>query len=84
VPERWLGREAAGAGALALSMLGLLSVAVFWSGLPPILATGGLLLGWAGRNAGRGRGLCRAAVAIGALALAGDTVVVLADWLSNR
>jgi len=84
VVPRGLGREAAGASALVLSILGLLTVAVFWTGLPPILAAGGILLGWAGRNADRGRTMCRAAVAIGTLALAADVVIVLGDWISNR
>jgi len=84
VVPRGLGREAAGASALVLSVLGLLTVAVFWSGLPPILAAGGILLGWAGRNAERGRMMCRAAIAIGTLAIAADVAIVLGDWLSNR
>jgi hypothetical protein len=84
VVPRGLGREAAGASALVLSILGLLTVAVFWTGLPPIPAAGGILLGWAGRNAVRGRMMCRAAIAIGSLALAADVAIVLGDWLSNR
>lgn len=84
VVPRGLGREAAGASALVLSILGFLTVGVFWTGLPPILAAGGILLGWAGRNADRGRLLCRAAIAIGTLALAADVAIVLGDWLSNR
>jgi hypothetical protein len=84
VVPRGLGHEAAGASALVLSILGVLTVAVFWTGLPPILAAGGILLGWAGRNAGRGRTMCRAAIAIGTFALAADVAVVLGDWVSNR
>jgi len=84
VVPRGLGLEAAGASALVLSVLGLLTVAVFWSGLPPILAAGGILLGWAGRNAERGRMMCRAAIAIGTLAIAAYVAIVLGDWLSNR
>ena len=84
IVPRGLGREAAGASALVLSVLGLLTVAVFWTGLPPILAAGGILLGWAGRDADRGRWLCRAAIAIGTLALAADVAIVLGDWLANR
>lgn len=84
VVPRGLGREAAGVSALVLSVLGLLLVAVFWSGLPPILAAGGILLGWAGWDSPRGRGLCRAAVVIGTIALAADVAIVVADWLSNR
>ena len=79
VVPRGLQREAAGATALTLSILGLLTVLAFWSGLTPILAGGGVLLGWAGRDADRGRGTCRAAVGIGALALVGYLVVYAAD-----
>ncbi len=84
VVPRGLGREAVGTAAIILSVLGLLTVAVFWSGLPPVFAAVGILLGWAGRNADRGRMLCRIALAIGVLALAGDVAVALGDWLSNR
>lgn len=81
IVPRGLQREAAGATALTLSVLGLLTVVVFWSGLSPILAGGGVLLGWAGRNADRGRGMCRAAMGIGALALVGYLVISLSDQL---
>ena len=82
VVPRGLQREAAGAAALTLSILGLITVAAFWSGLPPILAAGGALLGWASRNAERGRGLCRAALVIGALALVADLAVFVFDMTS--
>ena len=79
---RGLQREAAGATALTLSILALLTVAAFWSGLTPILAGGGALLGWAGRDADRGRGMSWAAVVIGAIALVGYLVVYSTDTLS--
>lgn len=82
VVPRGLQREAAGATALALSILGLLTVAAFWSGLPPILAGGGVLLGWAGRHADRGRGMCLAAIGVGALALVGYLVIYASDALA--
>jgi hypothetical protein len=78
---RSLQREAAGATALTLSILALLTVAAFWSGLTPILAGGGALLGWAGRDADRGSGLSRAAIVIGALALAAYLVIYASDSL---
>jgi hypothetical protein len=81
VVPRGLQREAAGATALTLSILGLLTVAAFWSGLTPILAGGGALLGWAGRDADRGRGMCRAAIGIGALALVGYLAIYAGDQL---
>jgi len=82
VVPRGLQREAAGATALTLSILGLLTVVAFWSGLTPILAGGGALLGWAGRDADRGRGTSWAAVVIGVIALVGYLVVYSTDTLS--
>jgi hypothetical protein len=79
VVPRGLQREAAGATALTLSILGLLAVLAFWAGLTPILAGGGALLGWAGRNQERGRGMSRAAIGIGALALVGYLVIYATD-----
>ena len=79
---RGLQREAAGATALTLSILGLVAVVAFWSGLTPILAGGGALLGWAGRGADRGRATCRAAIGIGTLALVGYLVIYALDSLS--
>lgn len=81
IVPRGLEREAAGATALTLSILGLLTVLAFWAGLTPILAGGGALLGWAGRDADRGRGMCRAAIGIGALALVGYLVIYALDRL---
>jgi hypothetical protein len=79
IVPRGLRQDAAGASALALSVVGLVTVAIFWSGLPPILAVGGILLGWAGRDARRGSGLCRAAVAVGVLAIAADVAAYVQD-----
>ena len=81
IVPRGLQREASGATALVLSVLGLLTVAAFWSGLPPILAGGGALLGWAGRDADPGRGMSWAAILIGALALVGYLVIYASDAL---
>ena len=81
VVPRGLQREAAGATALILSILSFLTVAVFWSGLTPILAGGGALLCWAGRDADRGRGLSSAAIVIGALALVAYLVIYASDSL---
>ena len=79
VVPRGLQREAAGATALTLSILGLLAVLAFWAGLTPILAGGGALLGWAGRNAERGRGMSWAAVVIGTVALVAYLVIYATD-----
>lgn len=74
-----LGREALGIPALVLSVAGLVSVLVFWMGLPPILAAAGALLGWAGRDSVRGAGKCRGAMVIGALALAAYVTIFILD-----
>jgi hypothetical protein len=57
-----------------LSVLAILSVFVFWTGLPPILGLGGLYLGSQQRDA-----LGLAAVALGALAVFGDVAVYIVD-----
>ena len=67
--------ERAGAIGLVLSAFAVLTVAVFWSGLPVVLGAGGLLLGWSSRDSFPGR----AAVALGALAIAADVIVYVAD-----
>jgi hypothetical protein len=64
----------AGTG-LVLSSLGVLAIAVFWSGLPVVLGAGGALLGWASRE----RVLGKAAVALGVLAIVADVVVYVLD-----
>lgn len=67
---------------LVMSVLGFLSVAVFWSGLPWVLGTGGALLGWAGeeRSGQEGRrGMAIAALVIGALAVAITLVGAITD-----
>lgn len=67
--------ERAGAVGLVLSALGVLTIAVFWSGLPVVLAAGGILLGWKARSQAFGR----AAIALGALAILADVVVYVLD-----
>lgn len=57
-----------------LSGLAILSVFIFWTGLPPILGIAGLYLGAQQRNA-----LGLAAVALGALAVFGDVVIYVVD-----
>lgn len=58
-----------GVVALALSVVGFLLAPGFWTGVPPVLAAGGALLGWAGVDAVRGRRLSQAAFVIGVLAV---------------
>ncbi len=79
VVPKALARERRAGVALALSLLGLASVAAFWSGVPPVLAGGGALLGWAGRDARRGRTASLVALAIGGFALAADVWAYVGD-----
>lgn len=60
--------------ALTLSLLGLLLAAAYWSGIPPVLALGGIVL--ARRSAPSG--LSRAAIVIGVLAIVADLAVLVA------
>jgi hypothetical protein len=72
---RWATSPAAGRSALVLSVLGVLSIAAYWSGLPPVLAAGGAVLGWAARDRPAGK----AAIVLGALVLVADLVVYVLD-----
>jgi hypothetical protein len=72
---RSAGSPAAGRTALVLGVLGVLSIAAFWSGLPPVLATGAAVLGWTARDRLAGR----AAIALGVLAIAADVIVYITD-----
>ncbi len=73
-----------GVAGLVLSVLALVFVAVFWSGLPPVLAAGGIVLGLAGRDAHRGAGVANAAIVVGILALIADFSIYALDWLSTN
>jgi asparagine N-glycosylation enzyme membrane subunit Stt3 len=63
---------------LILSAVGLLTVAAFWSGAPPIFAFPGILLGYFARQRGGSRE-ATAAVVIGVLALIADIVIYIGD-----
>jgi hypothetical protein len=64
---------------LVCSILGVLLVGVFWSGLPIVLGTAGFLLGR--MEPPTGRGLALAAVIIGVAAVVLDLTAFLADRL---
>ena len=64
---------------LVLSLIALLFAGVFWTGLPPVLAVGGIVLG---RRYPSGRAASWA-VAIGYLALAADLAAVIVDGVIN-
>jgi hypothetical protein len=64
---------------LVCSILGLLVLPVFWSGLPIVLGTAGALLGREARTTGRGLALVAVMVGIAAVVL--DLLALLADRL---
>jgi hypothetical protein len=66
---------------LVLSILGLLTVIVFWSGSPPIFAFAGVLLGYYARER-EPTGLATAALAVGGLAIVADIAIYIADQAS--
>ena len=72
---RWAGSAAAARAGLILAVLGILTIAVFWSGLPPVLAAGGAVLGWGARERVAGK----VAVGLGVLALVLDLLVYVTD-----
>jgi hypothetical protein len=74
---RALSSAAVGWTAIVLGALGLISVVAFWSGLPPILAGGAALLGWAQRTSSRGK----IAIGLASLAFVADIAVYLGDRL---
>ena len=78
-----LGLEEPGASVVAVvtSLLALLTVVIFWSGLPPVLAAAGILLGWTQRSVVEGRFYAQAAIVLGAAALVLDVVWVVNDLL---
>jgi hypothetical protein len=67
VLPRALEREGSGGVALALAIPGLVLAPGFWTGLPPGLAAGGALLGWAGIHAAKARRLPQLAFVVGVL-----------------
>ena len=70
---------------LVLSVLALLiSVPMFWAGVAPALAVGGILAGRAGAGAPRGRRLASAAFVVGILAVIACLATYAGDWLSAR
>jgi hypothetical protein len=77
IVPRAVARGGSPATALTLSLLGLLLAAAYWSGIPPVLALGGVVLA---RRSAPG-GVTTAATAVGVLALAADLASVIADGI---
>lgn len=82
-PQVMGGSRAAGVG-LGLAIAGLVLVVVFWSGLTPPLAIGGIVLGAHARRVGRKPGTGGAAIAIGTLALLGYAASYVTDWMATN
>jgi hypothetical protein len=66
----YLEESGPSAVALALSGLGLLTLVLFWTGLPAVLAAGGIVLGRTQLDVPEDRGRALGAVAIGLVSIA--------------
>jgi hypothetical protein len=64
---------------LVVGLLGALSLAAFWSGLPFVLGPAAAVLGLRGRQESADRGQATAAVVVGALVTVAATVAVAVD-----
>ena len=67
------------------AILGMLSIAVFWTNLPYVLGVAGIVFGMAGRDASIARGSRRlgtVAMVVGALAVVGSAAVLVQDEAS--
>jgi hypothetical protein len=74
VARRW----ASGRTAVILGVLAVLTVAVFWTGLPPVFAAGAIALGLHKRESGDAR-MGNIAAGLGVLAVVLDLVIYVAD-----
>jgi hypothetical protein len=61
-------------------LLGVLSVAVFWTGLPTVLGPAAIVYGLLGRARNEATGAATIAVALGALATLGGIAAIVLDW----
>lgn len=74
----WAMKRSPQKAGLVVSILGFLSLAAFWSGLPVVLGGAGAALGAAGREQTvERRGLSTAALAIGGVAVVMGTIVAI-------
>jgi hypothetical protein len=67
--------------ALVLAALALLTVPLFWTGLPAILGTGGIVLGRMREDEPQGRRLAQAATRLGAASIVLYLLLVVLDLL---
>lgn len=78
IVPRAAARGGSSGTALTLSLLGLVFAAAYWSGIPPVLALGGIVLAHRTPTSA----LTRAATVIGVLAIVADVAVLTADAVS--
>lgn len=64
---------------IILGVLAVLSIVVFWSGLPVVLGIAAIVIGLSYRGSKEGSGAATAALVLGALALVGSVVVYIID-----
>jgi hypothetical protein len=67
---------------LGLAITSLPFALLAWSGITPVLAVSGILLGLAAHRTTAGAGKGAVAVAVGALALLGYVAMYVADWMA--
>jgi hypothetical protein len=67
---------------LVVGVLGILSVAAYWTGLPYVLGPAAIVLGLLGRARVEGKNAATASVVLGALATAGAIAAVILDQAS--
>jgi len=67
--------------ALGLAVLALLTVLLFWTGLPALLGTGGIVLGRMHEGEPQGRRLAQAATRLGAASIVLYLLLVVVDLL---
>ena len=79
IVPRALRNQSGGVAGLVLGVLAVLTIAAFWSGLPPVLAAGAIVLGLAGWNARDREWLYRAAVVIALFAVVADVAIYIGD-----
>ena len=77
----YLDEPGPSAVSLALSSLGLLSLVLFWTGLPVVFAAGGVVLARTQLDVPEDRHLALAAIRIGAAAVALYLLIFVADLL---
>lgn len=70
--------------ALTLSILGVLTLPIFWAGVTPALAVGGALLGFAGRGVARGQRMSIAAYVLGLLVATAYIAGYVLDWMGTN